>query len=115
MFITLNFNTAFGFWRQAMKEAKMQKSQAKRNGQNGPAALPGGPAASPATNLNMPADAQKNQAYYEALMESINTILSCPKFSDIHIAEPLAIKDGNGASSGVQATSQVLKRNSCFK
>ena len=55
------------------------------------------------TDLHMPTDAQKNQGYYEALMQAINTILSHPKFADIRVAEPLAIKGGVGAASGVQA------------
>ena len=94
---------------QAMKEAKMQRSQAKKAG-NPPAAaggMPGQPAA--LTNLNMPADAQKNQGYYESLMEAINTILKCPKFSDIRVAEPLAITDGVDASSGVQAITRRFR------
>ena len=86
--------------RQAMKEAKMQRSQAKKTGN----AVPGQPAPGGAlTNLNMPSDAQKNRGYYEALMEAINTILKHPKFADIRVAEPLAIKDGAGVTSGVQA------------
>lgn len=92
-----------------MKEAKMQRSQAKKAG-NPPAAaggMPGQPAA--LTNLNMPADAQKNQGYYESLMEAINTILKCPKFSDIRVAEPLAITDGVDASSGVQAITRRFR------
>lgn len=82
----------------------MHRSQAKKAG------TPSAAAARPAalTNLNMPADAQKNQGYYESLMEAINTILKCPKFSDIQVAEPRAIADGDGVSSGVQATP-------CFK
>lgn len=86
--------------RQAMKEAKMQRSQAKKAGN---ALAPAVPAPGGAmTNLNMPS-AQKNHGYYEALMEAINTILKHPKLADIRIAEPLAIKDGAGVTSGVQA------------
>ena len=86
--------------RQALKEAKMQRSQAKKAG-SGPAAAGAAVGAKPAlTDLQ---DAQKNQGYYEALMQAINTILSHPKFADIRVAEPLAIKGGVGAASGVQA------------
>ena len=92
---------------QALKEAKMQRSQAKKAG-NQPLAVAAGGAL---TNLNMPTDAQKNQGYYEALMDAINTILKCPKFVDIQVAEPLAIKDGVGAASGVQAMSSSVKDN----
>lgn len=80
----------------------MQKSKAKRTG-NVVAANAGPGSGRALTNLNMPADAQKNHGYYEALMEAVNTILKCPKFADIQVAEPLAIKDGVGAASGVQA------------
>ena len=97
------------FARQSGNERGMQRSQAKKAG-NPPAAaggMPGQPAA--LTNLNMPADAQKNQGYYESLMEAINTILKCPKFSDIRVAEPLAITDGVDASSGVQAITRRFR------
>lgn len=86
--------------RQALKEAKMQRSQAKKaDSLSGPV----GGAAVGAKTLALPADAQKNQGYYEALMEAISTILKHPKFADIRVAEPLTIKDGVGAASGVQA------------
>ena len=89
--------------RQALKEAKMQRSQAKKAGSD-PAAARAAVGAKPAlTDLHMATDPQKNQGYYEALMQAINTILSHPKFADIRVAEPLAIKGGVGAASGVQA------------
>ena len=86
--------------RQALKEAKMQRSHG-----SGPPAVAGAvEGAKPdLTDLHMPTDAQKNQGYYEALMQAINTILSHPKFADIRVAEPLAIKGEVGAASGVQA------------
>ena len=98
------------FARQSGNERGKDAEKSSQKGWQPPAAaggMPGQPAA--LTNLNMPADAQKNQGYYESLMEAIDTILKCPKFSDIRVAEPLAITDGVDASSGVQAITRRFR------
>ena len=92
---------------QALKEAKMLRSQQKKG-----TVAPPADAATSKTNLKMPADSQKNQAYYESLMEAMNTILKTPTFSNIQAAEPLPIKDG-ADPSGVQAGSVKGKTQSC--
>ena len=97
------------FARQSGNERGKDAEKSSQKGWQPPAAAGGMPGQPALTNINMPADAQKNQGYYESLMEAINTILKCPKFSDIRVAEPLAITDGVGASSGVQVITQRCK------
>ena len=58
-----------GHFEEFIKEAKMQRSQSKKAGNAPPAAT----AAPALTNLNMPSDAQQNQAINTILAQSFQT------------------------------------------
>ena len=82
-------------FRQALKEAKMVKSQVKKNQPQSAAAAIDAPETAP----------QNNTQYYEALIDAVNVILQCPTFVDLQTtAAPLPINTKPGEDqSGVQA------------
>ncbi|CAJ1410687.1 unnamed protein product [Effrenium voratum] len=94
---------------KALKEAKMVKSQVKKNQPQSAAAAIDAPETAP----------QNNTQYYEALIDAVNVILQCPTFVDL---QPLPINTKPGEDqSGVQAVfdprecKAALTKEGCYR
>ncbi|CAJ1354075.1 unnamed protein product [Effrenium voratum] len=98
---------------KALKEAKMVKSQVKKNQPQSAAAAIDAPETAP----------QNNTQYYEALIDAVNVILQCPTFVDLQTtAAPLPINTKPGEDqSGVQAVfdprecKAALTKEGCYR
>ncbi|CAJ1409610.1 unnamed protein product [Effrenium voratum] len=86
---------------KALKEAKMVKSQVKKNQPQSAAAAIDAPETAP----------QNNTQYYEALIDAVNVILQCPTFVDLQTtAAPLPIntKPGEDQSGCYRAAINLM-------
>ncbi|CAJ1398801.1 unnamed protein product [Effrenium voratum] len=95
---------------KALKEAKMVKSQVKKNQPQSAAAAIDAPETAP----------QNNTQYYEALIDAVNVILQCPTFVDLQTPLPINTKPGED-QSGVQAVfdprecKAALTKEGCYR